>query len=76
MFNTELYLKAVEKISHRYLLTNLVAMRTRQLVDGAEPLVDDADGMDYMDLALREIAEGVIEPKKEEQAATSEDLFG
>ncbi len=74
MFNTELFLLASKKITHKYLLTNVVSMRTRQIINGAEPLVE-AEGMEPMDIALKEIAEGMIEPRKEE-IATGEELFG
>lgn len=74
MFNTELYAKAVKKITDKYLLANIVSIRTRQLINGADPLVDPED-MEPMDIALKEISEGMIEPKKADIFSTEEDIF-
>ena len=74
MFNTSLYAQAHEKIKEKYLLTNIVAMRTRQLINGAEPLVD-AEDMGPMDIALKEIIEGQVSVRKPE-VVDEESLFG
>lgn len=73
MFSLELYTAASKKVPQRYLLANLVTMRVRQLTRGADPLVDPED-MQVVDVALKEIATGMVEPRKE-VAPTSEDLF-
>jgi len=74
MFNPDLYNAAVKQVPQKYLLTNLVSMRMRQLIQGADPLVEAGD-MPPIDIALKEIAEGMIEPRKLE-AATGEEIFG
>ena len=74
MFNREYYIKATEKIPEKYLLANIVSMRMRQLINGADPLVED-EGMAPIDIALKEIAEGMIEPRKEE-IPSGDELFG
>lgn len=74
MFNTRLYALAAEKIEEKYLLTNLVAMRTRQLINGSDPLVDPED-LKPMDIALKEIVEGMITIQAPE-AVDEESLFG
>ena len=74
MFNRELYSQAMKKIPEKYLMANVVTMRMRQLMEGGDPLVDPED-MLMIDIALKEIAEGLIEPHKEE-IPSGEDLFG
>ena len=73
MFSLELFTAASKKVPQRYLLANLVTMRVRQLARGADPLVDPED-MQVVDVALKEIATGMVEPRKE-VIPTSEDLF-
>ncbi len=75
MFNTELYQKATEKIPEKYLLANLVTIRMRQLINGADPMVDPED-LKPLDIALKEIIEGMIEPRKAETVMTGEEIFG
>jgi DNA-directed RNA polymerase omega subunit len=75
MFNTKLYAAAAEKITHKYLLTNMVSMRARQIEDGADPMVDPED-LTPIDIALKEIAEGLVTPKAVEEVTTADDLFG
>jgi DNA-directed RNA polymerase subunit K/omega len=74
MFDTYLYSLAAKKITHKYLLANVVTMRMSQLKEGADPLIE-SEGMAQIDIALKEIAEGLIEPYKEE-ITSGEDLFG
>ncbi len=74
MFNTRLFAEALDLIQEKYLLTNLVSMRTRQLSSGAEPLVDPED-LEYMDIALKEIVAGKISVREPEEI-TEADLFG
>lgn len=74
MFNTALYAQAIEKIPQKYLLTNLISIRARQIINGADPLVE-AEGLSPIDTALKEVAEEMIKPRKGE-VTTGEDLFG
>ncbi|MDH5508863.1 MAG: DNA-directed RNA polymerase subunit omega [Nitrospinota bacterium] len=73
MFDMQLYSEANKKITQSFLLTNTVTQRVRQLQEGADPLVE-YEGLSAIDIALKEIAEGKIETRKEE-ITTSEDLF-
>ena len=75
MFNTELYRKAAEIIPEKYLLANIVTIRMRQLINGADPMVDPED-LKPLDIALKEITEGMIEPRKAEPVMTGEEFFG
>ena len=49
----------LEKVDNRYDLVILSSKRARQIVRGAEPLVDE-DGDKPSVIALREIAEGLV----------------
>lgn len=61
MNNFDLEKNALEKAGNRYLLTVLLADRTRQLKLGAKPLVEVKNGdLPYV-IALREIAAGKID---------------
>jgi len=73
MFDSRYLNEALEVVPQKYLLAKLVTMRMRQLVDGADPLVD-SEGLEYIDTALKEISEGMIAPRKED-VPTGEDLF-
>ncbi len=73
MFDSRYLNEALEVVPQKYLLAKLVTMRMRQLIDGADPLVD-AEGLEHIDTALKEISEGMIAPHKEE-IPTGEDLF-
>ncbi len=74
MFDTYLYSQAKKKISHKYLLANIITLRMKQIMEGSDPLIDPED-MSPVNIALKEIAEGLIEPHKEE-IKSGEDLFG
>ena len=51
----------LEQIPNRFQLTLVAAFRSRQLANGAEPLIDIADSNDKPSvLALREIAAGLV----------------
>lgn len=62
MRSEEITAKALEKTDNdRYLLSNLVFARIKQLCSGAKPLVNmDLKKDKFADIALREIAEGKI----------------
>ena len=52
----------LEKIPNRFQLTLVAALRSRQLVNGAEPLIDMEGSRDKSSvIALKEIAAGLIE---------------
>ncbi|MFC2073245.1 DNA-directed RNA polymerase subunit omega [Campylobacterota bacterium] len=53
---------ALEKVDFdKYLLANAVGKRAEAIANGAEVLLDmDTSEMKYADIALREIAEGII----------------
>jgi len=50
----------LEQVENRFALVLLAAQRTRQLMKGAEPLVDNTDDNKEAVTALREIAAGAI----------------
>jgi DNA-directed RNA polymerase subunit omega len=56
---------ALEKVGFdKYLLTEGVAKRSKEIANGAKPLVDmDPKKFKHTDIALKEIAEGLIEVK-------------
>ena len=61
--------KLKEKGASPYDVAVLVSKRARQLVDGAQPMVDDRDAANVVSLACREVAqdkvvavEGDVEP--------------
>lgn len=60
--NIEYLNKAKEKQPNIPLLINMVSRRVRQLNSGLRPLVKpDHPHMERMDIALKEIAEGLLE---------------
>ena len=51
----------LEQIPNRFQLTLVAALRSRQLVNGAEPLIDTEGSRDKSSvIALKEIAAGLI----------------
>jgi DNA-directed RNA polymerase subunit K/omega len=74
MFNSELFTGAMDKIKHKYLLTNIVSMRMRQLSRGEPAMVDQKD-MEIIDVALKEVAYGLLEAKVPEKPLTTDDIF-
>ncbi|MCX6355244.1 MAG: DNA-directed RNA polymerase subunit omega [Candidatus Aureabacteria bacterium] len=52
--------EAVGKAGSCPLLVNIIATRIRQLSRGAKPLLEKADGLSIMQIALREFVEGKI----------------
>ncbi|PAF50537.1 DNA-directed RNA polymerase subunit omega [Helicobacter sp. 13S00477-4] len=62
MRTEEIVAKALEKIGNdRYILSNLIFSRVKQLNAGAKPLVNmDLKQNKLSDIAMREIAEGKV----------------
>ena len=62
MRTEQLTAKALEKVDFdKYLLANAVGKRAEAIANGAEVHLDiDTTGMKYSDIALQEIAEGII----------------
>ena len=59
--NSELLKQAHEKVKSTPVLVNLVSKRTRELINGAKPLVrPESLDIDKCDIALQEIAEGKL----------------
>ncbi len=56
----------IEKVPNRFELVRLAARRTKDLLRGSEPSVVNEDGNKEVVLALREIAAGMVELKREE----------
>ena len=53
----------LKKVGNRFELVILAAARTKQLLKGSEPLIDDPENKPAV-VALREIAEGYVRAKK------------
>jgi len=59
--NTELLERAKERVPSTPVLVNMVSKRVRQLIAGMRPYIKpDSPNEDKLDIALREIAEGLI----------------
>ena len=56
----ELVQQALGKVEHPEILINIVSRRVRQLGQGFRPLVPVAPRMTFMDVALREVADGKL----------------
>jgi len=58
--------KALERVNYdRYLLTQAVAKRVNELLNGAKPLIDlPKKHMQLTEIAIMEIAEGLIKVKE------------
>jgi DNA-directed RNA polymerase omega subunit len=66
----DIFLKgACDKIEDKVILVNLASRRAKELSKGANPMVvvDRQDRTKYLDIALREIAEGKITYEFEEE---------
>ena len=58
--------KALEKVDYdRYLLSVAVAKRVEELSKGAKPLVEVKGNVQPTEIAIREIAEGLIQVKED-----------
>ncbi|MBI4023610.1 MAG: DNA-directed RNA polymerase subunit omega [Verrucomicrobia bacterium] len=56
-----LYLaQALKHVKNPNILVNMVSQRVRQLGQGHKPLVAPENGMSFMSIALKEIADGKI----------------
>lgn len=53
--------KLLPRVANRYILAMVTAKRARQLVDGAQPMVDN-NSQHYVSLAAEELAEDEIMP--------------
>lgn len=61
MRSEEIITTALEMVDNdRYKLSLVVAKRAEQLLNGAEPLVDDVDDLKPVDIAIREVAQGKV----------------
>ena len=58
--------KALERVDYdRYLLSQAVARRVNELLNGAKPLIDlPKKNMQLTEIAIMEIAEGVVKVKE------------
>ncbi|MBU5306686.1 DNA-directed RNA polymerase subunit omega [Clostridioides mangenotii] len=52
--------EVLERIDNRYFLVGTVAKRSRNLIDGAEPLVPTKDREKPVSVATREVADGLM----------------
>jgi len=57
----------LKNVDNRYELVNLAVKRSKQLIDGSAPLVNNIEGKKVNIIALEEIKEGKVIPKREEK---------
>jgi len=65
--NNELLLKAQEKVPDAKTLIILASKRARLLATGAAPMVRVKGDVNFLDVALQEIAEGLLVPNFDDQ---------
>jgi len=57
--------KALERVNYdRYLLSQAVSKRVNELLNGAKPLIETKKNMQLTEIAIMEIAEGLIKVKE------------
>ena len=57
--------KALERVNYdRYLLAQAVSKRVNELLNGAKPLIETKKNMQLTEIAIMEIAEGLIKVKE------------
>lgn len=61
----------LEKVPNRFELVHLAIKRTKQLLEGSKPLIENKDKNKEVVVALREIAAGKIHPVNEEKSSPS-----
>ncbi len=57
----------LEKVPNRFELVHLAIKRTKQLLEGAKPLIENKDKNKEVVVALRELAAGKIHSVREEK---------
>ena len=50
----------IKKVGGRFKLTALIQKRLDELVQGARPLIDDAEGLTMLEIAIQEILQDKI----------------
>ncbi len=58
--NDEYLARAMDKIPDKRTLIVIASKRAKQLMQKEKPLIKNIDGIEYLDVALLEIAEGLI----------------
>ena len=58
--------EVLDKIDNRYYLVGTVAKRAREIIDGAEPLVDTKDGEKPLSIAIDELNQAKIKVEAED----------
>lgn len=56
-------------VNSRYTIVAACAKRARQLIDGAEPMIDNAEGLKPLTIAVEELKEGKLKILTEDEAA-------
>lgn len=65
--------EALGKVENPQILINMVSKRVRQLGQGFRPLIPVSPKMTFMDVALKEIAEGKLTYKPLDEESTAEE---
>ena len=60
-------------VNSRYSIVMATSKRARQIVDGARPLVDDAEGKKPLSIAVEELESGLVKILSEEEAEALEE---
>lgn len=58
----------LEKVPNRFELVHLAIKRTKQLLEGSKPFIENKDKNKEVVVALREIAAGKIHPVREKSS--------
>ena len=62
-------------VNSRYSIVIATAKRARQIVSGAEPLVDDAEGKKALSIAVEELYTGQVKILADDDVAVAEEIM-
>ncbi len=63
----------IEKVGGRFKLTALIQRRLTELIQGARPLIEDAEGKTHLEIVIQEILRDKIAPDYGEGGDASQD---
>ncbi|MDD3221562.1 MAG: DNA-directed RNA polymerase subunit omega [Clostridia bacterium] len=62
-------------VQSRYSIVIATAKRARQIISGAEPLIDDAEGKKPLSIAVEELYSGAIKILGEDEEEITDEMF-
>lgn len=62
-------------VNSRYSIVIATAKRARQIISGAEPLVEDAEGKKALSIAVEELYTGQVKILADDDAAVAEEIM-